>query len=76
MAKFKPVIVVQAGSGKNVEVEIRPGETAKDLLQKLGFEGYISKLGESTPFGASEELYTRVGNGEKLVVAPHCPVQS
>ena len=39
MAKSKPVIVVQAGSGKNVEVEIRPGETAKDLLEKLGFDG-------------------------------------
>jgi len=75
MSKPKNVIVVKAGSGKNVEVEVRPGETAKDVLDKLGFEGYLEPLGEGSPFGATEEIYPRVANGEKLIVAPHAPVQ-
>ena len=75
MSKTKNVIVVKAGSGKNTEVEVRPGETTKDLLEKLGFEGYLQKLDEGSPFGATEELYPRVANGEKLIVAPHAPVQ-
>jgi len=70
----KNAIVVLAGSGKKYEVGVLPGVTAQDLLQQLGLKGHLRKFEEAKPFGANEELYNRIEDGEKLVSGPHMPV--
>ena len=70
----KTVYVVVAGSGKKFEVQILPGVTTRDLLEKLGLHGHLSKYGEPTPFAENEELYPRVEEGDKLLVGPTTPV--
>ena len=71
----KHVTVVVAGSGgQKHEVEILPGVTTRDLLEQLGLTGYLSKLDDPAPFGENEELFSRVKDGDKLVVSPNTPV--
>jgi hypothetical protein len=70
------VTVLKAGSGKKAKAEIEPGTTARDVLELLGLEGFsLGKADESSPFGADEEIYPRVVDGEKLHATPDTPVR-
>lgn len=71
----KHVTLVVAGSGGlKHEVDILPGVTTRDLLEQLGLSGHLSKLDDPTPFGENEELFSRVQDGDKLIVGPNTPV--
>jgi len=81
----KTVLVVVAGSRatnaegehqpRDLQVEILPGVTARDLLQKIGIaDGVLKKPDEAYTFGANEELYPRVETGNKLHAVPRTPV--
>jgi len=74
-AQTKRVTIVVAGSGgQKHDVEIQRGVTVRDLLQQLNLTGHVSKLDDPSPFGENEDIFSRVQDGEKLVLGPHTPV--
>jgi hypothetical protein len=69
--KAKQVTIVVAGSGEQrVDVEITRGVTTRDLLEQLHLSGRLSKYGDPAPFAENEDIYSRVENGDKLILAP------
>jgi hypothetical protein len=70
----KSVTVLLAGTTTTYTPDIQPGMTARALLKQLGIKGYLKKADEALPFGAREDLYPRVEDGEKLVATPSTPV--
>ena len=73
--EVKHVSVVLAGSGEqHPDVEIQRGVTVRDLKEQLRLTGYMSKLDDPTPLGETEELFSRVHDGEKLLVGPKTSV--
>ena len=70
-SKPKHVTLVRAAAGAEpLEVDITRGLTTRDLLQQLNLTGHLSKYGDPAPFGENEDLYTRVQDGDKLILAP------
>ncbi|MCK4351854.1 hypothetical protein KAW65_00410 [candidate division WOR-3 bacterium] len=65
---MKDLLIKVAGSEEPArDVTIKPGTTAKDILEGLGLKGYLlSKGPEDPPFGESENVYPLVENGSKL----------
>lgn len=70
----KAVSVVVAGSGKLQDVDITPGSTARDTLEKLNLTGELTVVGDPTPFGPNDNVYKRVEDGDKLILKPNTPV--
>jgi len=71
----KSVTIVVAGSGgQKHDVEIQRGVTVRDLLERLNLTGHLSRLDDPAPLGENEEIYSRVQNGEKLILGPNTPV--
>ena len=67
----KHVTLVRAGAGgEPLDIEIQRGVTTRDLLQQLNLTGHLSKYGDPAPFGENEDVYVRVEDGDKLVLAP------
>jgi hypothetical protein len=70
----KAVSVVIVGSGQIQDVDIIPGSTARDILEKLNLTGELSVVGDPTPFGPNDNVYKRVEDGDKLNLKPGTPV--
>jgi hypothetical protein len=70
----KPITIVVAGSGKTRDVNVTPGLTVRDLLQQLNLTGYLSKVDDPSPLGENEDIYSRVHEGDKLILAPRTEV--
>ena len=71
----KHISIVLAGSGEQRhDVEIQRGVTVRDLRERLNLTGYLSKYGEPAPLGEDEEIFSRVQDGDKLILAPKTPV--
>ena len=71
----KVVSIVVTGSGNELhEVEIMRGVTVRDLLEKLNLTGHLSKVGAPTPFQENDEVFSKVEEGEKLILGPSSPV--
>jgi len=76
-AKTKQISIVLAGSGDQLhEVEIQSGVTVRDLVDRLNLSGHLSKYGDPAPFGENEEIFSRVQDGDKLILSPKTPVAS
>lgn len=71
----KAVSIVIVGSGDQIQdVEIFRGSTVRDLLEKLNLSGQLTKVDDPTPFGANDDIFTRVEDGDKLILSPNTPV--
>ena len=70
----KAVSVVIAGSGQIQDIDIAPGATARDILEKLNLTGELSVVGDPTPVGPNDNVYKRVEDGDKLNLKPGTPV--
>ena len=70
----KAVSVVVAGSGKVHDMDIAPGTTTRDILEKLNLSGELTKAGDPTPFGSNDNVYAQVEDGDKLFFKPVSPV--
>ena len=70
----KPVTIVLAGSGKTRDVEVTPGLTVRELLLQLNLTGYLCKFDDPSPLGENEDLYSRVHEGDKLILGPRVQV--
>jgi len=67
----KKVSIVLAGSGAaKYDVDINRGTTARDLLERLHLQGYLRTLTDPSPLGENEAIYSRVQDGEKLLLSP------
>lgn len=71
----KSITIVVAGSGdQRYNIDMPRGATVRDVLQQLNLSGHLRKVDDPSPFGENEEIYSRVHDGEKLILAPHTPV--
>jgi hypothetical protein len=72
---MKRLSVVVAGSGQIRDLEIEPGTTARDVLQKVGMpDGLLSK-GPNEPFFANaDSIYDKVNDGEKIFASSKAEV--
>jgi hypothetical protein len=72
---MKQIVVIVAGTGQPRDLRIEPGTTARDILSELGLQDYVlSKDSAQHPFGANENVYTEVDDGEKIYAAPKADV--
>jgi len=65
---MKRLLLVVSGSGRQHDLEIKPGTTAGDVLSELGLDGYtICPEPNSDAFGTDENLYTaKIEDGQKV----------
>jgi hypothetical protein len=65
----KQIAIKVAGSDAELEdIELQPGQTAAEVLEGLGLQGYILSFPNSNRFfGAEEVLYPHVVEGDKLL---------
>ena len=71
----KVISIVVTGAGNELhEVEIVRGVTVRDLLEQLNLTGHLSKQGDPTQFRANDELFSKVKDGDKLILGPDTPV--
>jgi hypothetical protein len=76
MSELKRITVVRGGSGKKTRLEIEPGTTAKDILEKVGLDaGYLRAPDEAAAFDAADDVFARVADGDKLLATPFTPVE-
>jgi hypothetical protein len=74
-SETKSISIVVVGSGKQIlDVDIVKGSTVRDLLEKLNLSGQLTKGDDPTPFRPNDDLYTRVEDGDKLILTPSTPV--
>jgi hypothetical protein len=71
----KAISIVVVGSGNQIQdVDIARGSTVRDLLEKLNLSGQLTKVDDPTPFGPNDDIFTRVEDGDKLILSPNTPV--
>ncbi len=66
---MKRIIIAVAGTeGKHEykDVQILPGTKSRDVLGKLGLNGFQLTRPEGGAFGFNDDLYTAVAEGQKL----------
>jgi hypothetical protein len=72
---MKRLSVVIAGTGQIRDVEIQPGTSAGDILSQLGLKDYLLSKGPNDPFfAASESVYDKVADGEKIFASTKAEV--
>jgi hypothetical protein len=72
---MKKLSVVVAGTGQIRDVEIQPGTTAGDILQQLSLQDYLLSKGFNEPFfAATESVYDKVNDGEKVFASTKAEV--
>ncbi|MGP8321427.1 MAG: hypothetical protein ACT6FE_03765 [Methanosarcinaceae archaeon] len=72
---MKQIVVITAGTGENSDLSIEAGTTSSDILKQLNLSGYVlSKDNGQHVFGATENVYKEVDDGEKLHVASKADV--
>jgi len=76
MAEIKRITVIRPGSGKKTKIDIEPGATPRDVLERVGLDaGYVQKPDSATAFDADIDLFTCLADGDKLLATPDTPVQ-
>lgn len=68
----KQIIIAVAGSGGQREfkdVAILPGTRAKDILTKLGLNGFQLMKPAGGAFANADDLYTSLADGQKVYAA-------
>jgi hypothetical protein len=66
---MKKVLIAVAGTdGKREykDVQILPGTKPRDVLSKLGLNGFQLSKPEGGAFGFNDDLYTGVADGQKV----------
>jgi hypothetical protein len=66
---MKSIIISVAGTdGKNEykDVQILPGTKSRDVLTKLGLNGFQLSKPEGGAFGFNDDLYQGVAEGQKV----------
>jgi hypothetical protein len=72
---MKKVCISIVGSGQLHEVTIEPGTTAGDILSKLNLSDYLLSSNPSADFfAASESVYEKVADGQKLFASTKATV--
>lgn len=72
---MKKIAVVVAGSGQIRDAEIQPGTTAGDVLHQLNLKDYLLSKGPNDPFfAATESIYDKVNDGEKIFASTKAEV--
>jgi hypothetical protein len=72
---MKKLSVVVAGTGQIRDVEIQPGTSAGDILHQLNLADYLLSKGPDQPFfAATESIYDKVGDGEKVFASTKAEV--
>jgi hypothetical protein len=66
---MKKLAVRVAGTeGDPLDIQIQPGQTAGEILDQIGLQGYmLSFPNDNRFFGNQEVIYTSVVDGDKLV---------
>jgi transposase InsO family protein len=67
-------ILVTASGEPPRDIDVPRRTSTRDLLEQLGLVGHLSKFGNPAPFGENEELFSRIDDGDKLVLGPNTPV--
>jgi hypothetical protein len=72
---MKKLSVVVAGTGQIRDIEIESGTTAKDILDQLSIPDYLLSKGPNDPFfAATESVYDKVADGEKIFASTKAEV--
>jgi hypothetical protein len=72
---MKKLAVVVAGTGQINDVQIQPGTTAGDVLHQLNLPEYLLSKGPNEPiFAATESVYDKVKDGEKIFASTKAEV--
>lgn len=72
---MKKLSVVVAGTGQIKDVEIQPGTTAGDVLHGADLVDYLLSKGPNEPFfAATESIYDKVKDGEKIFASTKAEV--
>lgn len=72
---MKKLSVVIAGTGQIRDVEIQSGTTAGDVLHQLSLQDYLLSKGPNEPFfAATESIYDKVNDGEKVFASTKAEV--
>ena len=72
---MKRLSVVIAGTGQIRDLEIQPGTSAGDVLNKLGLHDYLLSKGPNDPFFANaESVFDKVNDGEKIYASTKAEV--
>jgi len=68
-------IIVAGAQGQEIkDLAIKPGTTARDVLQTLGLDRYVISKGDGKVFGPRDNVYEQVENGEKLYATTEAEV--
>lgn len=73
----KNVAIIVAGAQGEQEIKdltIKPGTTARDILQTLSLNRYVISKGDGKVFGPRDNVYEQVENGEKLYATTEAEV--
>jgi hypothetical protein len=71
----KKLSVVVAGTGQIQDVQIQSGTTAGDVLHQLNLRDYLLSKGPNDPFfAATESIYDKVADGEKIFASTKAEV--
>ena len=72
---MKKLSVVVAGTGQIKDIEIQPGTTARDILDQLSLSDDLLSKGPNDPFfAATESVYDKVADGEKVFASTKAEV--
>ena len=72
---MKKLSVVVAGTGNIHDVQIQSGTTAGDVLHQLNLQDYLLSKGPNDPFfAATESIYDKVKDGEKIFASTKAEV--
>ena len=72
---MKKLSVVVAGTGQIRDIEIQPDTTAGDVLHQLNLQDYLLSKGPNDPFfAATESIYDKVKDGEKIFASTKAEV--
>ncbi len=72
---MKHLSILVAGTGQFKDVEIQPGTTAGDVLTQLNMPDYLlSKGANDRFFAATESIYDKVSDGEKIFASTKADV--
>jgi len=71
----KSISIVVTGAREEIhDVDIIRGSTVRDLLEQLNLSGALSKVDSAAPFGLNDDIFSKVEDGEKLILSPSTPV--
>lgn len=74
---MKQIVVIVAGTGQHHDLSVEPGTAARDILRQVNLPDYVlSKDNGNFVFGADENIYPKIADGEKLAATARTDVGS